>query len=130
MATEQAIPVSKAAKTDTSADTIFKLKVPTDDAPTQPYFTRPSTEQAYYDLTTPEYRERSFAPWPLAAWAEFTFDPDSPSASARLSRPCSASPAPEAVFDPLVITPAIGVSINPEARLLPLDNSPLPDTAV
>ena len=50
------------------------LKAPDDAEPTQPFFTRPSIEQPYYDISRPEWRERSFAPYPLAAWAEFTFD--------------------------------------------------------
>ncbi len=42
--------------------------------PTEPYFTRPTTEQPYYDISNEAWRERSFAPYPLSAWAEFTFD--------------------------------------------------------
>ncbi len=30
------------------------------------------------------------------------------------------------VYEPLVVTPAIGVRVEPEARILPLDGSPLP----
>ena len=33
---------------------------------------------------------------------------------------------PGGIYEPLVVTPAIGVSIEPEARILPLDGSPLP----
>jgi hypothetical protein len=33
---------------------------------------------------------------------------------------------PGGIYEPLVITPAIGVSIDPEARILPLDGSALP----
>ena len=42
--------------------------------PTEPFFTRPSTEQPYYDISNEAWRERSFAPYPLSAWVEFTFD--------------------------------------------------------
>jgi LmbE family N-acetylglucosaminyl deacetylase len=121
---QQGDPISTTAS-DTSADTIFKLKVPADAQPTQPYFTRPSTEQAYYDLTQPQYRERSFVPWPLAAWAEFTFD-DLPIRIGQVVQTMQRVTGPGGVFNPLIVTPAIGVSIDPEARLLPLDNSTLP----
>ena len=36
------------------------------------------------------------------------------------------STGPGGVYEPLVVTPAIGVRIEPEARILPLDGSPLP----
>ena len=121
---QQGDPLSTAAS-DTSTDAIYKLKVPTGAQPTQPYFTRPTTEQAYYDLTQPEYRERSFAPWPLAAWAEFTFD-GLPIRIGQVVQTMQRVTGPGGVFNPLVITPVIGVSIDPEARLLPLDASPLP----
>jgi hypothetical protein len=55
-------------------DQILHVRAAENAEPTQPYFTRPSIEQPYYDLTRPEYRLRSFAPYPLEAWAEFTFD--------------------------------------------------------
>jgi LmbE family N-acetylglucosaminyl deacetylase len=113
------------AGTDTSSDAIFKLTVPADAQPTQPYFTRPSTEQAYYDLTQPQYRERSFAPWPLAAWAEFTFD-DLPIRIGQVVQTMQRVTGPGGVLNPLVVTPEIGVSIDPQARLLPLNDSPLP----
>ncbi len=51
-----------------------RTRPPKTPSPPQPYFTRPNIEQPYYDLTHPEWRLRSFAPYPLAAWAEFTFD--------------------------------------------------------
>jgi hypothetical protein len=108
-----------------TADAIFKLKVPADAEPTQPYFTRPNTEQPYYDLTNPEYRERSFAPWPLAAWAEFTFD-GLPIRVGKVVQTMQRVLGPGGIYEPLVVTPAIGVSIDPEARILPLDGSALP----
>ncbi len=55
-------------------DRTFHVHVPDDAQPTEPFFTRPTTEQPYYDISNPAWRERSFAPYPLAAWAEFTFD--------------------------------------------------------
>jgi LmbE family N-acetylglucosaminyl deacetylase len=66
-------PVSTKA-TDGTADAVFSVTVPEDAEATKPFFTRPSIEQPYYDISNQAWRERSFAPWPLAAWAEFTFD--------------------------------------------------------
>jgi LmbE family N-acetylglucosaminyl deacetylase len=103
----------------------FRVRVAADAEPTQAYFSRASVEQPTYDLTHPEWRERSFAPWPLAAWAEFTFD----GVPIRLGQVVQASvrvAVGKLMSEPLVVTPAVGVSVEPEARILPLDGSPLP----
>ncbi len=111
--------------TDSSADAIFKLRVPADAQPTQPYFSRPSIEQPYYDLIQPEYRERSFVPWPLAAWAEFSFD-GLPIRVGKVVQTMQRVLGPGGIYEPLVVTPAIGVRMEPEARILPRDGSSLP----
>jgi LmbE family N-acetylglucosaminyl deacetylase len=108
-----------------ATDQLFKVQAAPNAEPTQPYFTRPSTEQPYYDLTDPAYRERSFAPWPLAAWAEFSFD-GLPIRIGQVVQTMHRVLGPGGIYEPLVVTPAIGVRINPEARILPLDGSPLP----
>jgi LmbE family N-acetylglucosaminyl deacetylase len=113
------------AETPTSADALYKIKVPADAQPTEPYFSRPNTEQPYYDLTNPAYRGRSFEPWPLAAWAEFTFD-GLPIRIGKVVQTLQRVNGPGGIYEPLVVTPAIGVSIDPEARILPLDGSALP----
>jgi LmbE family N-acetylglucosaminyl deacetylase len=106
-------------------DAIYKLKVPDDAAPTQPFFTRPSIEQPYYDIARPEWRDRSFAPYPVAAWAEFTFD-KLPIRIGKVVQTLGRVTGPGGIYEPLVITPAIGVSVQPEAPILPLDGSALP----
>jgi LmbE family N-acetylglucosaminyl deacetylase len=108
-----------------ATDQIFKVQASSSAEPTQPYFTRPTTEQAYYDLTHAEYRERSFVPWPLAAWAEFTFD-GVPIRLSQVVQTMQRVVGPGGIYEPLVVTPAIGVRIEPETRILPLDGSPLP----
>ena len=108
-----------------ATDQIFKVRASPNAEPTQSYFTRPTTEQASYDLTHPEYRERSFAPWPLAAWAEFSFD-GLPIRLGQVVQTMQRVLGPGGIYQPLAVTPAIGVRIEPEARVLPLDGSPLP----
>jgi hypothetical protein len=107
------------------ADSIFRVHAANNAEPTQPYFSRPSIEQPYYDLTQPEYRLRSFAPYPLAAWAEFTFD-GLPIRIGQVVQTMQRIPIAGGVYEPLVVTPAIGLRIDPEARILPLDGSALP----
>jgi len=111
--------------TSTTSDAIYKIKVPDDAQPTQPYFTRLNIEQPYYDISEPEYRGRSFVPWPLAAWAEFTFD-GLPIRVGQVVQTMERVLGPGGIYEPLVVTPAIGVRMEPEARILPLDGSALP----
>ncbi len=108
-----------------SANALFRMHVPADAAPTKPYFTRPTTEQPYYDISNESLRERSFAPYPLSAWAEFVFD-GVPIRLGMVVQTLAHVVAVGGVYQPLVVTPAIGVRVEPEARLLPLDGSPLP----
>jgi LmbE family N-acetylglucosaminyl deacetylase len=107
------------------SDPIFRVQATENTEPTQPYFTRPNIEQPYYDLTHPEWRLRSFAPYPLAAWAEFTFD-GLPIRIGQVVQTLGRVPGVGGVYEPLVVTPLIGVRMETEARILPLDGSALP----
>ena len=118
-----AIDASAAATAAT--DRTFRVHVPQDADPTRPYFTRPNIEQAYYDIRNPKWREDSFAPWPLAAWAEFTFD-GVPIRVGEVVQTLHRVTGPGGIYEPLVVTPAIGVRVDPQARILPLDGGPLP----
>ena len=114
------------ATSDASAsEQIFRVHAADNADPTQPYFTRPSIEQPTYDLTRPEYRLRSFAPYPLEAWAEFTFD-GLPIRLGQVVQTMQRAPGVGGIYEPLVVTPAIGLRMEPEARILPLDGSALP----
>lgn len=108
-----------------ASDPIFTVHVPENAEPTAPYFTRPSIEQPFYDVSNPADRERSFVPYPLAAWAEFTFD-GLPIRVGQVAQTLQRVTGPGGFYEPLVVTPAIGASVEPEARILPLDGSPLP----
>ncbi len=107
------------------SDRIFHVHVPDNAPPTEPYFTRPTTEQAYYDVSNPAWRERSFAPYPLKAWAEFTFD-GVPIRVGMVVQTLAHVNGVGGVYEPLVVTPSVGVRVEPEARIVPLDGSPLP----
>ena len=107
------------------SDAIFRVKASVNAAPTAPYFTRPSIEQPFYDISNPAWRGRSFMPWPLEAWAEYTFD-GVPIRLGAVVQTLQHVPGIGGIYEPLVVTPAIGVSMMPEARIVPLDGSPLP----
>jgi len=107
------------------SDAIYSLKVPEDAEPTRPYFTRPDIKQPFYDVSHPAWRGRSFAPWPISAWVEFTFD-GRPIHIGEVVQTLQRVSGPGGFYEPLAVTPAIGVSVSPEARILPLDGSSLP----
>jgi LmbE family N-acetylglucosaminyl deacetylase len=110
---------------DPGSDVTLQAMVPEGTAPTEPYFTRPAIEQPYYDVSRPEWRGRSFAPYPLTAWAEFSYQ----GVSIRMGEVVQTMQRQVGVggiFEPLLVTPKIGVRVSPESRILPLDGSPLP----
>jgi LmbE family N-acetylglucosaminyl deacetylase len=107
------------------SDAVFKLKAPENARPTQPFFTRPSIEQPYYDVSNETWRERSFAPWPVGVNAEFTFD-GVPIRVAEVVQTLQRVTGHGGYYEPLILSPAIGVSVTPEARILPLDGGALP----
>ncbi len=107
------------------ADPVYQVQVPQNATPTEPYFTRPSVAQPFYDVSNPAWRGRSFAPYPLAAWARFSFD-GLPIRLGMVVQTLDRVTGPGGIYQPLVVTPAIGISIQPQARILPLDGSALP----
>jgi LmbE family N-acetylglucosaminyl deacetylase len=117
-------PVSSSS-TETTADVIYSLRVPDQAEPTKPFFTRPSIEQPFYDISNQEWRERSFAPWPLAAWAEFTFD-NLPIRLGEVVQSLERATGPGGIYQPLVVTPSIGVRVDPAQRILPPEGGTLP----
>ncbi|HUB50792.1 MAG TPA: PIG-L family deacetylase [Terracidiphilus sp.] len=117
--------IDEAAGKAPTDDRTFNVTVSDDAEPTAPYFTRPTTEQPYYDVSDPALRLDSFAPWPLQVWAEFSFD-GVPIRLGGVVQTLERVQGPGGIYEPLVVTPAIGVSIEPESRILPLDGSPLP----
>jgi LmbE family N-acetylglucosaminyl deacetylase len=120
--------IDEAAGAAPTDDRTFTVTVSDDAQPTAPYFTRPTIEQPYYDIADPARRLDSFEPWPLEAWAEFSFG-GVPIRLGGVVQTLERFAGPGGIYEPLVVTPAIGVSIEPEARILPLDGSPLPVVA-
>ncbi len=106
-------------------DPVFTVHAADNAAPTAPFFTRPNIEQPYYDIANPQWRERSFAPYPLDAWAQFSFD-GLPIRIGEVVQTLQRVTGPGGFYEPLVVTPAIGISVDPQARILPLDGSGLP----
>jgi LmbE family N-acetylglucosaminyl deacetylase len=97
----------------------FRVTVPAGAALTRPYFTRPDEEQPYYDLTDARYRNQSLAPYPLAANVTVAYHGQ----DVHLSEVVQAMQRVQTqgiVLQPLIIGPAISVSVSPAAGAVPV----------
>ncbi|HYL15910.1 MAG TPA: PIG-L family deacetylase, partial [Terriglobales bacterium] len=86
---------------------------------TRPYFTRPDIEQAYYDIQNPKYLNLSTIPYPLSARLRFSFN-GVPFELSQVVQSITRLTGPGAVAEPLIVGPAISVSIAPQAGIVPL----------
>ncbi len=111
-------------KTAIGNDTIFAVTVPADEPPTAPYFHRASSEQPDYEVSDEHLRGDSFAPYPLTAWAEYEID-GVPVRVGEVVQTLQRVHGIGGIFEPLVVTPAVGVSMEPEASMLPLNGGAL-----
>ncbi len=92
----------------------FRVTVPPEALSTRPYFSRPDLEQSYYNILDRRFLLEPLAPYPLAAWAQLSFD----GATFRAGRDVRAG------IHPLVVAPAIAVSIEPRRGITPLGSGP------
>src|SRR5579883_148665 len=114
-------PEAKPAKLAAGADALLKfaVTVPQDAALTRPYFTRANEEQAVYTLSDPRYRNLSLAPDPLVAEAELSYR----GVPLHLSEVVQSNERINAlgvVPEPLIVAPAISVTVSPAAGAVPL----------
>src|SRR5580658_3184197 len=98
----------------------FDVTVPADAALTRPYFTRPDEEQPYYDLIDARYRNLPLAPYPLAVDAHLSFH-GVPFEVAQDVQTSDRIPEIGMVENPLLVGPAISVSVSPTAGAVPLE---------
>lgn len=97
----------------------FSVTAPADAALTRPYFTRPNDEQPYYDLTDPRYRDLALAPYPLSVQATVSYR----GVTVHLTEAVQAMTHVNAegmIPQPLIVGPAISVSVSPAAGAVPL----------
>ncbi len=111
------IPTSVGA--NQAIDQRFSVRVPENAAVTRPYFVRPNDEQPYYDLIDEQYRNLSTAPYPLAAWMEFTYN-GVVVRTGQVVQTARQETGPGMVLNPLMIAPPVSVQITPAAGIAPL----------
>lgn len=104
----------------------IEVTAPAAAAVTRPYYSRPNTEQPYYDLTAPQYLNLPEMPYPLAVWAHLHYQGVALSFGqvvqtvARINGGVSENP--------LVVAPAISVTLSPRNGIMPLPAASFPLT--
>jgi LmbE family N-acetylglucosaminyl deacetylase len=105
-----------------ASDALFRVNIAANASGTRPYFSRPSTTQAYYDVEDPKWLNGSFEPYPLEGWAEFDYD-GIPIRIGQVVQTVHRSSGIGSVEEPLVIAPGISVGIHPAAGAVPMSES-------
>jgi hypothetical protein len=100
-------------------DAVFHAVVPQGAQLTKPYFTRPNDEQPYYNLTDPKWRNRPFAPYPLAGWAEFRYR-GVPIRVGQVVQTVHWVHGIGGVYQPLAVVPQLSVNLTARAGVAPL----------
>lgn len=106
----------------------FRVEVPLSAAYTQPYFSRPSLQQAYYDLLDARYRNLPLADYPVSGWVEFDYE-GVPVRLGQVVQTMQREPGQGPVFDPLVVGPAVSVWVEPHATVVPFGARSFPVSA-
>jgi len=97
----------------------FLVTVPSDAVPTRPYFSRPDEEQPYYNISDERYRTLPLPPYPLAMRATLSFN-GVPFQVDQVVQTSERIPGIGNVSNPLLIAPAILVTVSPSAGAVPL----------
>jgi LmbE family N-acetylglucosaminyl deacetylase len=97
----------------------FTVTAPEDAQLTKAYFSRRDREQPYYDLTDERFRNLSLAPYPLAGTVRLAYR----GAEFQMRQVVETRQRVEGIGileDPLLMSPAISVSLSPSAGAVPL----------
>lgn len=114
-------PVPRPLKANEANDLRFTVSVPSDAGYTRPYFTRPDIEQASYDLIQPQYANEPFAPDPLSARLQLSYE-GVPFEIAQVVQSVKRVTGPGIVLQPLILGPPIGLFMTPHAGIIPLSS--------
>jgi LmbE family N-acetylglucosaminyl deacetylase len=97
----------------------FAVSVPQDAAFSRPYYTRPDEEQPYYDMVDARYRTLPLAPYPLAVHARLSYR-GVPFEISQVVQSGERIPGIGTVQNPLLVGPAISVTLSPAAGAVPM----------
>jgi LmbE family N-acetylglucosaminyl deacetylase len=110
-------------------DVRFRVRVPLTARYTRPHFERPSIGQAWYDVRNDQHRNRSLPPYPLTGWADLEFE-GARIRAGQVVQTTQRVTGLGAVSEPLVVGPAISVTVQPRTGIVPLDARSIPLTVV
>jgi LmbE family N-acetylglucosaminyl deacetylase len=99
--------------------THFAVAVPQEVTYTRPYFTRPNIAQSWYDILDDRYRNESLSPYPLTAWLDVSYD-GAPIRIGQYVQTIRRVTGRGAVYEPMVLAPAISVAVSPRKGIVPL----------
>lgn len=105
-------------------DSVVAVTVSPNPDLTKPYFSRKSVEQSYYDILDPRYLNLPTSAYPLSAEVTYKYG----GVEAHLSGVVQATHryvGPGPVLEPLLVAPAISVTVSPEAGVVPISNAAL-----
>ncbi len=119
-----AAPASGILAAGDAKDQIVSVTVPSSPEITKPYFSRPSLEQSYYNLDDPRYLGLPTTPYPLSAELHYKYkgvEATTAGVVQTIHRYVGPGPLPE----PLLVAPAISVTVAPHAGVVPVTNASL-----
>jgi LmbE family N-acetylglucosaminyl deacetylase len=105
-------------------DQNFDVTVPRTAELTKPYFSRPSLEQSYYEINDPRYLNLPTRPYPLLATATVTYH-DVEIKLAGVVQTVNRVNGEGPVLEPLLIAPAVSLTVTPYAGVVALNSSAL-----
>ncbi|HEY4382698.1 MAG TPA: PIG-L family deacetylase [Acidobacteriaceae bacterium] len=103
------------AKSSTHLEDILRAVVNAELPPTRPYFSRPNTEQPYYDIADPTLRNAPVTPAPLTVSMALNDSGVPLTVSAIVADPTDTKPR-----QPAVVVPPVSLSLANTAAVIPL----------
>jgi LmbE family N-acetylglucosaminyl deacetylase len=106
----------------------FKVTVPSNAKFTRPYYSRPNVEQSWYDILDKGDLGLPTMPYPVCAELQLSYEGE-PIQVAQVVQTVHRVTGPGLELQPLVVGPAISVSISPKAGILPVTGAKFQLTA-
>jgi LmbE family N-acetylglucosaminyl deacetylase len=118
------IPAGGALAARGVTDEDFEVVAPKQAELTKPYFSRPNLEQSYYDINDPRYLNLPTSPYPLSAVATVSYN-DVQIKLDRVVQTVHHTNGIGPVMEPLLVAPAISLTVSPQAGIVPLTSNSL-----
>jgi len=117
-------PLTGALGAGQARDGLVAVTAPDTADITRPYFSRPTLEQSYYDIHQPNDLSLPTTPYPLTAEVKYSYNGVQATLKDVVQSVHSYS-GPGPVLEPLLVAPAISVTVSPQAGIVPLTGASL-----